>query len=403
MKEEYDIYQGAKRLEDVAFSAIRQTLDRAAELRAEGKDVVSLSAGEPSFHTPETIKEECIRAIRENYTHYGSNRGYLPLREKIAKEIFQETGVSYDPESEIVFTTGGAEGLNNIILSLVDPGDEVIIISPAFVTYRNLVYMCGGKPIELSTFIEDHFYPDLDAIEGAITDRTKLLILNNPNNPTGAVYPREIIEKICKLAIEHNFLILSDEMYSQLVYEGEFVSVAQMPGMKERSLIVNGFSKTYAMTGWRIGYLYADKRLVSHIMKVHQYSSTCSPTFIQVGMDWAIEQKETQDAVAYMREEFRKRREILMQELDQIAQLQYAKPQGAFYALVDVSATGLLGEEFAKRLLEEYYTAVVPIASMGIEEDCRNYIRISFAASEEAIREGVQRIGKFVDVLMGEK
>lgn len=401
MEQEYDICQGAKRLKNVAFSAIREVLDQAAGLRAEGKDVVALSAGEPSFQTPESIKEAAIQAIRDNYTHYGSNRGYLPLRQKIAQHILVETGQKYDPETEIVFTTGGAEGLNNAIISVVDPGDEVIIISPAFVTYRNLVNMCGGKSIEVSSYMEDHFYPDMKAVEAAITDRTKMLILNNPNNPTGAVYPKAVIEKICALAIAHNFLVLSDEMYSNLVYEGEFVSVASISGMKERSIIVNGFSKTYAMTGWRIGYLYADKRLIRPIMKVHQYSSTCSPTFIQVGMEHVIDLESTKKDVASMREEFARRREILIGELDQIPELNYAKPEGAFYAIVDVSATGLTGAEFAKKLLEETYTAVVPVVSMGIEKDCRNYIRISFAASEDDIVEGMLRIKKFINGLNG--
>lgn len=396
MEKEYDIYQGANRLRNVGFSAIRQTLDRAAELRADGKDVVALSAGEPSFNTPELIKNYAIRAIEDNYTHYGSNRGYLPLRKKISKKIQKEINKIYNPETEIVFTTGGAEGLNNAIISIVNPGDEVIIVSPAFVTYKNLVTMCGGKSVEVSTFMENHFHPNIEEIKAVISNRTKLLILNNPNNPTGAVYPRYVIEALCDLAKEYNFIILSDEMYSELIYEGEFISVASIPGMKERSIIVNGFSKTYAMTGWRIGYLYSDQRLINHIMKVHQYSSTCSPTFIQVGMDWAIDSEEVHRDVCFMKHEFEKRREILISKLNEIPELMYSKPEGAFYTLVDVSNTGLTGEIFAKRLLEEYYTAVVPVVSMGVEKDCRDYIRISFAASENEIVEGLNRIGTFV-------
>ena len=386
----------ADRIKNVQFSAIRKVLDKASALRNEGKRVIALSAGEPNFNTPLPIKEECIRAINENYTHYGSNKGNPELRKIISKKIKEESGKEYDPESEIMFTTGGAEALNNIILALVNPGDEVIIISPAFVSYKNLVILCGGIPVEVPTLFSDNFIPDMKAVRSAVSDKTRMLIINNPNNPTGAVYPKEILQEICALSLERDLFILSDEMYSSLVYEGSFCSVSSFDNMKEHAIIVNGFSKTYAMTGWRLGYLYTSKEILTAILKVHQYSSTCSPTFIQKGMAWAIESEGTLVAVKAMMDEFATRRELTISLLEKINEISFVKPGGAFYVMLDVSETGLDGENFADELLKEELVAVVPAISMGKDDIYRNYIRISFAASEEEITEGINKIGEFV-------
>ena len=396
MKKEVDIFTPADRLENVQFSAIRQVLDKAAALRAQGREVIALSAGEPNFNTPEPIKNATIKAIQENFTHYGSNRGLLRLREIMAQRIQEKDGVKYDPATEIIFTTGGAEALNNVIMATVNPQDEVIVFSPAFVTYKNLIHLCGAECVELPLLPENDFQPDLDDLKKVITTHTKMLIMNNPNNPTGAVYSYETLKGICELAVKNNFLVLSDEMYRSLVYEGEFTSVASFPGMKERAIIVNGFSKTYAMTGWRLGYIQADVKLTPAIMKVHQYSSTCSPTFIQVGMAEAVKQEETQAEVQAMVEEFARRREILISCLDFIPQIHYIRPKGAFYVMIDISKTGMNGEAFAKRLLEEKNVAVVPAVSMGKGKVYDDFIRVSFAASEEAIREGILRMGEMI-------
>ena len=399
MNENYDIMSGAKRLENVQFSAIRQVLDKAAALRAKGLKVIPLSAGEPNFNTPEPIKQAAIKAIQKNFTHYGSNRGLPKLREIMSDRIYAQDGVKYDPQTEIVFTTGGAEALNNVILATVDQDDEVIVFSPAFVTYKNLIYLCGAKCVELPLKPENDFQPDLKELENTITDKTKMLIMNNPNNPTGAVYSKEVLAQICRLAVEHNFLILSDEMYRSLVYEGNFTSVASFPGMKEHCIIVNGFSKTYAMTGWRLGYLQADAKLVSHIMKVHQYSSTCSPTFIQVGMAEAIEDAQTQNEVDQMLAQFAERRELLLDLVSKIDKITYVRPKGAFYIMINVSATGLNGETFAERLLNEKHVAVVPAVSMGKDQVYNDFIRISFAASEDDLIEGLRLIDAFIKEL----
>ncbi len=309
MEKEFDILTGAKRLDEVRFSKIRTVMDMVADLRAKGEKVLALSAGEPDFDTPAPIKEAVIKALEENYTHYGSNRGYPALRKLLSKKLEKETGVSYDPETEIIFTTGGAEALNNAFMAVVDPGDEVIVFSPAFITYENLVHMCGAKLVKVPLKKENNYQIDMDDLKAAVTDKTKLLVMNNPNNPTGAVYSKECLEQVCELAKEKNFLILSDEMYSRLVYgDGKFYSIASFPDMKERTIIINGFSKTYAMTGWRVGYVAAPAKLLPSILKVHQYCSTCCPTFIHVGLANALDLPETEEAVCKMVDAFAKRR-----------------------------------------------------------------------------------------------
>lgn len=392
MKDSQNIFEEPERLKHVEFSAIRVIMDKAAALRSEGKKVIALSAGEPNFHTPEKIKLETIRAIQENYTHYGSNRGLPKLREFMAKKIKKEYGVEYDPATELIFTTGGAEALNNVIMGTINPGEEVIILSPAFVSYKNLVNMAGGVCVELPLKAENGFHIDLEELENAITEKTKMIVINNPNNPTGAVYTYEELLGLCRLAVNHNLLVLSDEMYSKLLYEGAFYTVAAFPGMKERAIIVNGFSKTYAMTGWRLGYIQADERIMTHIMKVHQYSSTCSPTFIQVGMAAAIECEDTDVQVQNMIDEFKERRELVIKLLSELPKIKFVRPQGAFYCLVDVSYAGYTGEEFATKLLEEQLVAVVPAVSLGKGDACKDFIRISFAASKEEITEAIRKM-----------
>lgn len=400
MEKNKDIFEEPERLKNVEMSAIRVIMDKAAALRAEGKTVIALSAGEPNFNTPEPIKQATIKAINENFTHYGSNRGLPKLRELMAKKLQDEDNVTYNSDTEILFTTGGAEALNNVILGTINPGDEVIIFSPAFTSYKNLTKLAGGVCVELSLKEENSFHIDMDEVRNAVTDKTKMIIMNNPNNPTGAVYTYEEIKALCELAVEKNLLILSDEMYSQLVYEGKFYSVAAFPGMKERAIIVNGFSKTYAMTGWRLGYILADKRIMDHIIKVHQYSSTCSPTFIQVGMVESMFATETQAEVSEMIEEFRKRRELVVSLLKELPKITFCTPQGAFYCLINVSKAGYTGERFAEKLLKEKLVAVVPAISLGKEDACRDYIRISFAASKEDIIEAIKRMK---EVLQDEK
>ena len=386
------VSQGAQRLEP---SLIRTVLDRAAALRSEGHRVIPFSAGEPNFNTPSPIKAATQKAIEENFTHYTSNRGFPGLRTIIAKMMEQTTGTAYDPETEIIVTSSGAEDMNNANHSFVCQGDEVIITTPAVDTNNNQDKITGAEVVEVPLSPKECFRLDAKAIQAKITPKTKMIILNNPNNPSGAVYTREDLEAVAKLAVEHDLLVLSDEMYSRLVYDGaEFVSVTSLPGMRERAIVVSGFSKSYAMTGWRLGYLIADKALVSTMLKVHQYSTTCSPTFIQKGLVDSLEDPQTEKEVQDMLAAFAQRRKAILAGLEKIPGLTPITPRGAFYVTVDVSATGMNGMDFATRLLEEKYVATVPAAAF--DGDTANLIRISYAASDEDIQEGLKRLEDFV-------
>ncbi len=399
MLADYDIYSGAQRLDRMFISPIRTVLDKAKAMEDQGLPVVRLLAGEPDFQTPEDIKEATVRAIRANCTRYGSNRGQPRLRRAIAQILEKDCRVSYDPETEIIVTSSGAEAINNALLSFIDPGDEVILFTPAFVSYENLVYMCGGKVVAVPLTLEKNFQLDIDQMEAHITGKTKMIVINNPCNPTGAVYPRTVLEGLSRLAIKHNLLLFSDEIYNRLTYNGSFSSMASLPNMKERTIVMNGFSKTYAMTGWRLGYLAADKRLISHIMKIHQYSTTCSPTFIQEGLADAIFVPGTLDAVERMIGEFALRRDDIIQGLEKIPGLHFVKPDGAFYVFVNVKDTGLDGDTFARHLLEEKLVATVPGGALG--KGCGDFVRLSFATSRENIALGLERIREFVAGLEG--
>lgn len=388
-----DLYAPAARLKDVKMSSIRIMMEKARLMKDAGEDIISFSAGEPDFETPERIRRETIRALNANETHYSSNLGNLQLRKQVAARIRQDTGISYAPESEILITCGCAEALNNIFLSVINPGDEVILFTPAFVSYGNLTRLCGGIPVELALTQENAFQIDITQLRSAITPRTRMIVLNNPNNPTGAVYTEEILAQVCQLAQENNLLVLADEVYSYITYGRKFRSVVSYPGMRERTFLVNGFSKTFAMTGWRLGYIAADIRFMDGLMKVHQYSTTSASTFSQIGAANAMNTPEVQDEVNKMVAAFARRRELVLQELSTIPQLSFVVPQGAFYIMLNVSGTGLSGEAFAEQLLETEKVAVVP--AVGLGKECVDFVRVSFASSERDIQEGFRRIRRF--------
>jgi len=395
MVSSYDLNVGAKRLEKVEPSLIRTVLDRTAALRAEGKPVIAFSAGEPDFNTPSDIKEATIRAITNNQTKYGSNQGLPALRKVLQGYIKGETGIDYDANTEILITSSAAEALNNTIMAFVDEGDEVIVLTPAFVSYKCLVNMCGAKFVDIPLDADNGFQVDIEAVKAAITDKTKMLVMNSPSNPTGAVFSYDNLKQLCELAVEHNFLILSDEIYSRLVYDGaKFYSIASFPGMKERSIIVSGFSKTFAMTGWRLGYIATDAKLRGHILRVHQYSTTCSPTFIQVGLAEAMETPNTKKQVEEMLAAFAGRRKLIMSLLDDIPGLTYVKPYGAFYIMVDISALGVSSMDFSMKLLEEKFVATVP--AVGLDDHTGKFVRFSYANSEENIIAGMARVKEMV-------
>ena len=389
--EKENIY--AKRIDQVQMSSIRVVMEKVEKLKSQGKSVVSLCAGEPDFNTPEGIKKATIEALNNNQTHYSSNRGYLGLRQKVAQLLKEQTTVDYDSNQEIIMTCGCSEAINNACLAFIEPGDEVIIFTPAFVSYQNTVLLCKGIPVEIPLKSRNGFQIDIEELKSKITNKTKMMIINNPSNPTGAVYQKEILEKVCQLARENNILILADEIYNQLDYEKQYVSIASFENMKDYTIIVNGFSKAYAMTGWRMGYIAASKKHIDHILKVHQYTTTSQMTFAQIGMAKAIDQEDVKKEVQHMIQTFHERRTFIMEQLDQCAMLSYVKPHGAFYIMVDVSKTGLTGQEFADKLLE-YGVAVVPANGFG--KNLNNFIRISFASSKENIEEAFVRIKKLL-------
>ena len=389
--EKENIY--AKRIDQVQMSSIRVVMEKVEKLKSQGKSVVSLCAGEPDFNTPEGIKKATIEALNDNQTHYSSNRGYLGLRQKVAQLLKKQTTVDYDSDQEIIMTCGCSEAINNACLAFIEPGDEVIIFTPAFVSYQNTVLLCEGIPVEIPLKASNGFQIDIEELKSKITNKTKMMIINNPSNPTGAVYQKEILEKVCQLARENNILILADEIYNQLDYEKQYVSIASFENMKDYTIIVNGFSKAYAMTGWRMGYIAASKKHIDHILKVHQYTTTSQMTFAQIGMAKAIDQEDVKKEVQHMIQTFHERRTFIMEQLNQCAMLSYVKPHGAFYIMVDVSKTGLTGQEFADKLLE-YGVAVVPANGFG--KNLNNFIRISFASSKENIEEAIVRIKKLL-------
>ncbi len=396
MKIDYDITKDSNRVSNVVPSLIRTVLNRVDELKKQGQDIIALSAGEPDFNTPSDIKEATIRAISQNHTHYCSNRGYDKLRMKIAEKTLEETGVLYDDQTEILVTSSGAEAINNTILSIIDEGDEAILFSPAFVNYENMIKISGGVPVIIDLSRDNSFEIDVEEVKSRITDRTKMLVINNPNNPTGTVYDPLILKQLCELSVKHNFIIVSDEMYSRLVYDDAvFMSIAAFPGMKERSVIINGFSKTYAMTGWRLGYIAACEKMINAILKIHQYSTTCSPTFLQIGVAEGMDTELTKKEIKVMIEQFAKRRSYLLQRLDQMDRLSYVVPKGAFYIMVDVSRTGLSGMDFAGKLLEEKHVAVIP--GVGLGKRCQDFIRISFATSLEKLEAALDELGEFLE------
>ena len=374
-----DILSGANRLEEMYFSPIRQVGERAAALAEQGHPVLSFSSGEPDFNTPGPIKAATIQAIEHNKTHYAPNRGILSLRKAIAAQLRTVVGVEYDPVSEILLTAGGAEAINNAFLAVLNPGDEAIVFTPAFMNYENLISMCGATMVSIPLRKKNGFQIDPQELAEHISSKTKLIILNNPCNPTGVVYTAETLEKVANIAKEHNLLVFSDEIYNQITYDGvSCTSIASFPGMKERTILMNGFSKAYAMTGWRLGYLAASSRMLSNLLKVHQYTTTCVPTFVQEGLAETMNAPETMAEVKQMVAAFDRRRKLFIQGLDAIGNLEYIKPQGAFYIFIDVSKTGMDGDEFASRLLEERYVACVP-------------------GSDENIKEGLARIDEFLN------
>lgn len=390
----------AKRLDSMAFSPVRKVLEKAQELEQQGNSIIHFEIGEPDFDTPSEIITATKKALDDRLTHYGPNRGLLTLRQAISQKLREENNLIYNPESEILLTTGAAEAILDAILAYVNPGDEVIIFTPAYMNYYNVLSMAGATVIEIPLREEDGFQVNTNILEEKITSRTRMLVINDPQNPSGTIYDSRVLEKIAKVVLNYDLIVLSDEIYERITYNGiQHTSIATFPGMKEHTIVINGFSKAYAMTGWRVGYLAADEQLIPPILKVHQYNTTCLPVFVQKGLAQTMNLSSCRNQVSAMVRRFDTRRQLLLAGLSKISKLSVCEPEGAFYAFVNVSKTGMNGEEFAQKLLLDQGVALVPGSGFG--RDFSNYVRISYATSEEHIMEGVQRIRRFVDGMDG--
>lgn len=368
-------------------SGIRKFFDIAAQM----DNVISLGVGEPDFQTPWNVKQAAITALEKGKTKYTANSGLAELRKAISENILKNTGVSYCDNDEIIVTVGGSEGIDISIRTLIESGDEVLIVEPCFVCYAPIVSLCGGVPVSVQTTEETQFRLTPEMLREKITDKTKLLILPFPNNPTGAIMERSDLEAIAEVIRDTNILILSDEIYSSLTYGSKHCSIIEIDGMKERTIYVNGFSKAYAMTGWRLGYVAGPKPIIKQMLKIHQYGIMSSPTISQYAAVEALENCD--EDIIKMRDEYDMRRRWLVKALNDIG-LTCFEPKGAFYVFPSIKSTGLTSEEFCERLVYEHNVAVVPGNAFG--ECGEGYIRISYAYSLKHIMTAIDRIKEFL-------
>lgn len=378
----------SRRIAQVPPSGIRRFFDIAATM----DDVISLGIGEPDFVTPEPILRAGIRSLERGETHYTSNSGTLELRQAVARQLERLYSVRFDPESEILITVGVSEALYLALTAVVEPGDEVIVPTPCFVSYQPEVVFAGGSPIPLPTRVEDEFQVTAEAVAARITPRTKALLLGYPNNPTGAVMTRARLEAIAELARERDLLVISDEIYDRLVYGGHrHVCLAGLPGMRPRTITLGGMSKNYAMTGWRIGYAAAPAPLLAAMRKIHQYTIMSAPTTAQAAAVEALEHGE--EHVQRMVAEYDRRRRRIVSGLNELG-LPAFEPRGAFYAFPSIAAAGMDDETFAQKLLEEEKVAVVPGSAFGADG---GFVRCSYATAYEKIEEALERMRRFME------
>ncbi len=377
----------AKRVAELKPSGIRKFFDIVATM----DDVISLGIGEPDFTTPKPILDAGIEALRQGETHYTSNAGIYELRVAIADMLEEKYKVKYNPADEVVVTVGVSEALYLALTAVINPGEEIIIPTPCFVSYQAEVLLAGGVPYEVPGSFENGFQPEPELIKKAITPKTKAIFIGFPNNPTGAVATRENLLAISKIAQEHDLLVISDEIYDSLVYGVEHVCFASLPGMKERTITLGGFSKSYAMTGWRVGYATAPAHILGGLVRIHQYTVMSAPSVSQLAALAAINLGA--DAVEEMRQKYDRRRQLIVSGLNEIG-LDTFMPQGAFYAFPKISGTGFNDEEFAQRLLEEEKVAVVPGSAFGSGGE--GFVRCSYATNYTKIEQALERIGSFV-------
>lgn len=381
---------------DIKPSGIRKFFDLVVEMN--DPNVISLGVGEPDFDTPWHIRDEGIYSLEKGRTHYTSNAGLKELKIEIDRFLTRRYGVSYDPNKEIMVTVGGSEAIDIAMRAMLDPGDEALIPQPSYVSYVPCAVLANGTPVIIELKEEDEFRLTPEELEAAITPKTKLLVLPFPNNPTGGVMEKSDLEKIAKIIIEHDLFVLSDEIYSELTYLENHVTIASLPGMKERTIVINGFSKSHAMTGWRLGYACGPEPIIKQMLKIHQYAIMCAPTTSQYAAVEAL--RNGDEDVAGMREEYDGRRRYLLHRFEEMG-LTCFEPFGAFYAFPCIKEFGMTSEEFATELLKQQKLAVVPGTAFGACGE--GYLRISYAYSLDNLKKAMDRMEAFITELRKSK
>lgn len=374
---------------EIQPSGIRKFFDIVSTM----KDAISLGVGEPDFDTPWHIREEGIYSLEKGRTFYTSNSGLMELREEICKYVERRFHLTYDPKEEVLITVGGSEAIDLAVRAMLNPGDEVLIPQPSYVSYEPCVVLADGVPVTIQLKEENEFKLTRKQLEESITEKTKILILPFPNNPTGSIMNYEDLADIIDIIIEKDLIVISDEIYSELTYGSKHVSIASFPGMKERTILINGFSKSYAMTGWRLGYAMGPKLILEQMTKIHQFAIMCAPTTSQYAAVEALRHGDKD--VEHMREEYDQRRRYLVTELREMG-FDCFEPYGAFYVFPSIKKFGMTSDEFANRLLQEEKVAVVPGTAFG--ECGEGFIRISYAYSIENLKEALERVKHFIEV-----
>lgn len=380
----------SKMVETIKPSGIRKFFDIVSEM----KDAISLGVGEPDFDTPWHIRDEGIYALSKGKTFYTSNAGLKELREEICNYLKRTQNIQYNPLKEVIVTVGGSEAIDIGLRAIINAGDEVIIPQPAYVSYEPCTILAGAKPVIINLKAENEFRLTAEELENAITDKTKVLILPFPNNPTGAIMEREDLEKIAEVIKKHDIYVMSDEIYSELTYKGEHVSIASIEGMQERTILINGFSKAYAMTGWRLGYACGPEAIIKQMTKIHQFAIMCAPTTSQYAAVEALKNGEAD--VKMMRQAYNQRRRFLLNAFKEM-NLECFEPFGAFYVFPCIKEFGMTSEEFATRFLEEEKVAAVPGNAFG--DSGEGYLRISYAYSLDNLKIAMERFKRFVEKL----
>lgn len=384
----------SKKVTEIKPSGIRKFFDLVSEM----KDAISLGVGEPDFETPWHIRDEGIYAFERGRTFYTANAGLKDLRIEINNYLQRRQGLSYNPDNEIVVTVGGSEAIDIALRAMLNAGDEVIIPQPSYVSYEPCTVLADGVPVIINLKAENEFRLTAEELENTITDKTKVLILPFPNNPTGSIMEKEDLESIAKVIIKHDIFVISDEIYSELSYKNKHISIASIDGVKERTILINGFSKSYAMTGWRLGYACGNKDIIAQMTKIHQYAIMCAPTISQYAAVDAL--KNGDEDVEKMKKSYNQRRRFLMNAFKEM-DLECFEPFGAFYVFPCIKEFGMTSEEFATRFLEEEKVAAIPGTAFG--DSGEGYLRISYAYSLEKLKIAMDRLKNFVTRLRTEK